>query len=104
MSRNSSNATAADRRPVDWAALVPLLAHPVRMAIIEALVWIGAPLSASDLDKVLDKRFGLGNVSYHLRELTKVGAVRLVRGRQVEHFYRLSDQMLAPSPARSGPA
>jgi len=65
-------------------------------------------MSASDLDKVFDRRPGLGHVSYHLRELAKAGVVKQTRTRQVrgaiERFYRLSDQMLVPSPAHLGEA
>lgn len=32
--------------PFDWAALVPLVVHPMRVTIIEALCWVGEPLSA----------------------------------------------------------
>jgi DNA-binding transcriptional ArsR family regulator len=120
MSRTSSKATPADRRPVsrtgdrtktgderafDWAALVPLLVHPLRVAIIEALVWIGKPLSATDLTKVFDNRFALVNVSYHLQELAKGGVVKRTRSRQVrgvvEKFYGLSGRMLAPPSAQT---
>ena len=119
MSRTSSTATQPDRRPVgragdstttgderafEWAALVPVVFHPLKVAIIEALVWIGVPMSATDLDKALDNRFGLGNVSYHLRELAKAGVVKQARTRRVrgavERYFRLSDQMLTLPPAR----
>ena len=30
----------------DWEALVPLVIHPLKVAILEALEWIGQPLSA----------------------------------------------------------
>jgi hypothetical protein len=77
----------------------------LKVAIIEALAWIGKPLSATDLNKVLDNRFGLGNVAYHLGELAKTGAVKRTRSRQVrgavEKFYGLSRRMLAPSSART---
>lgn len=119
MSRPSSNATHAERRPVsraddetteggeptfDWAALVPVVFHPLKVAIIEALAWIGSPLSASDLQKVFGGRFPLGNISYHLKELARIGALRRagkrpVRG-TVERFYFFSDEMLVPAPAQ----
>jgi DNA-binding transcriptional ArsR family regulator len=77
----------------DWEALVPLLVHPVKVEIIEAMSWIGLPLSATDLDRVLRGQIGVSLISYHLRKLTEVGALRLdrkeaVRG-AVQTFYVL---------------
>lgn len=110
MTRPSSNATRSKshRAPgpsdekggeptYDWAALVPRVLHPLKVAIIEALLWIGIPLSASDLNKVLDKRFGVGLVSYHLKCLAKLGALkqhhsRRVRG-AIERFYFFPRQL-----------
>jgi hypothetical protein len=76
----------------DWEGLVPLVVHPVKVMAIEAIEWIGVPLSASDLTKVIDdKKIGLSHVSYHLSRLGRVGALKLVRTRQVrgslEKFY-----------------
>lgn len=75
----------------DWAALVPLVVHPMRVAIIEALSWIGEPLSATDLRKVFDRKFDLSFISYHVGELAKTGAIVNVRKREVrgatERFY-----------------
>jgi len=76
----------------DWGELVPLIVHPLKVMIIEAIDWIDEPLSASDLTKVVDrKKFGLSHVSYHLNQLGKVRALKVVRRRQVrgsiEKFY-----------------
>jgi hypothetical protein len=76
----------------DWGELVPLIVHPLKVTIIEAIDWIDEPLSASDLTKVIDrKKFGLSHVSYHLNQLGKVGALKVVRRRRVrgsvEKFY-----------------
>ena len=62
------------------------------MIIIEALWWIGEPLSASDLTKVIeDEKYGLSHVSYHMVRLAKSGAIEVVRARPVrgslEKFY-----------------
>ena len=77
----------------DWEALVPLLVHPVKVEIIEALAWIGLPLSATDLDRILRGQIGVSLLSYHLRKLTEVGALQRVRREQVrgavQTFYGL---------------
>jgi len=52
----------------DWGTLGSGALHPVRVEIIEALRWIGLPLSAG-------RRMGL-RVEYHLRCLFKLGVVR----------------------------
>ncbi len=75
-----------------WDALVPHVVHPLKVSIVEVLHWVGQPLSASDLTKVIDdERFGLSHVSYHLVKLAEAGAIRVVRKRKVrgsvEKFY-----------------
>jgi hypothetical protein len=88
MNRTASQATP---HPFAWDALVPLLVHPMRVAVIEALVQIGQPLSARDLEKVFDEKFDLSLISYHVVQLAKVEAIVKVRERQVrgslEKFY-----------------
>lgn len=78
--------------PFIWDALVPHIVHPLKVTIIEALHWIGEPLSASDLTKVIeDERYGLSRVSYHMVKLAKAGALEVVHSRPVrgslEKFY-----------------
>jgi DNA-binding transcriptional ArsR family regulator len=82
--------------PFDWAALVPLLVHPVKVEIIEAMSWIGLPLSATDLDRVLRGQVGVSLLSYHLRKLAEVGAIKRVRQEPVrgavQSFYALAGE------------
>jgi DNA-binding transcriptional ArsR family regulator len=78
----------------DWSLLVPYLIHPLRVAIIEAMAYLGQPLSASDLRKLLDTaEFHLSLISYHAKKLRKAGALVQVRERKVrgsiEKFYVL---------------
>src|SRR5689334_4410066 len=73
--------TAAPVQPAlafNWETLVPLLVHPVKVEVIEALAWIGLPLSATDLDRILRGRVGVSLLSYHLRKLAEVGALERV--------------------------
>jgi DNA-binding transcriptional ArsR family regulator len=80
-------------RSFDWEALVPLLVHPVKVEIIEAMSWIEAPLSATDLDRILVGRIGVSLISYHLRKLAELGAIEKVRQEMVrgavQTFYAL---------------
>jgi DNA-binding transcriptional ArsR family regulator len=77
----------------DWEALVPLLVHPVKVEIIEAMSWIEQPLSATDLDRILVGRIGVSLISYHLRKLAELGAIEKVRQEMVrgavQTFYAL---------------
>jgi hypothetical protein len=77
--------------PFDWDALAPLLAHPMRVTIVEALRWVGEPLSATDLRKLFDDQFTLPFLSYHVVTLARGGAFVMVRERPVrgsiEKFY-----------------
>ncbi|HVD41538.1 MAG TPA: helix-turn-helix domain-containing protein [Solirubrobacterales bacterium] len=78
----------------DWEALVALLVHPVKVSIIEAMSWIGEPLSATDLDRILKGRVGVSLISYHLRKLVELGVIEPVRKETVrgavQTFYGLS--------------
>lgn len=88
--------TAAPPEPTafKWEALVPLLVHPVKVEIIEAMSWIALPLSATDLDRILHGHIGVSLLSYHLRKLTEVGAISRVRQEPVrgavQTFYALN--------------
>jgi DNA-binding transcriptional ArsR family regulator len=68
--------------------LVKALAHPLRVQILDVLEERVA--SPSDLAEELGAP--LGNVSYHVRTLTELGLLKLVRRRTrrgaVEHYYR----------------
>lgn len=79
--------------PFSWEELVPLLIHPLRVATIEALRYIGEPLSTADLKVIFDEDYALSVISYHLVTLAKVGAVVVVRQRQLgattERLYAL---------------
>ena len=101
--RSTGKSDATGGEPVyDWAALVPLDLHPLKVAIVEALSWIGTPLSASDLNKALNEQFGVSLVSHHVRCLAELGALEERSKRQVrgatEHFYFFSAQHLLGDP------
>jgi hypothetical protein len=74
--------------------LIPISVHPVKVAIIEAMQWIGVPLSPRELDRIFDEEFGVSLVSYHMRTLADVGVVKRVRQQSVrgavQSFYTLA--------------
>jgi DNA-binding transcriptional ArsR family regulator len=84
--------TVKGDEPFSWDVLVPLVVHPLKVAIVEALWWIGEPLSATDLTKVIgDEEYGLSHISYHMVKLADAGAIEVVSTRPVrgslEKFY-----------------
>jgi DNA-binding transcriptional ArsR family regulator len=73
--------------------LVKALAHPLRVQILAVLQ--DRTASPSDLAEELDAP--LGNVSYHVRILAKLGLLKLVRKRQrrgaIEHMYQAAGRV-----------
>ena len=89
-----TTAPTSPSQSFNWEALVPLLVHPVKVEIIEAMSWVDVPLSATDLDRVFHGQIGVSLLSYHLRKLAEIGALRRssqeqVRG-AVQTFYALA--------------
>jgi hypothetical protein len=74
--------------PVDWTTFVPGLIHPTKVLVIEATLWIGRPLSASELEKVFDNTLGVSTISYHLRSLAPPDARGTSAGRRRESATR----------------
>jgi hypothetical protein len=73
--------------PFDWPCLVDRYVHEFKVAIAEALDWIGQPLSAKELWYVLDltTQSEYQTLAYHARTLERMGltvefAFREVRG------------------------
>lgn len=90
----SAGGSLGEDRAFDWAALLRLV-HPLKVAIVEALLFSGRPLSASDLSKCFGGAAGgLSHISYHVGSLAKAGVIEQVSERQVrgavEKFYSLS--------------
>ena len=70
---------------LDWAALAPRLVHPAWVAILEALFYVGHPLSAAELRALFDEpeSYCLSIVSSHLAKLTGYGVLAEMGSRQV---------------------
>jgi DNA-binding transcriptional ArsR family regulator len=81
------------RGDFDWGVLVPHFLHPTKVGILETLRWVGLPMSANELTCSFENQEKLGNMSYHLRDLARRGAVEIFSARQVrgarETYYRL---------------
>lgn len=82
----------------DWATLVPFVVHPMRVAMIEALRWIGEPLSASDFEALFfAEEISTSMASYHLVELARAGAVAKVSERQIRGAVKKSYFLAKPA-------
>jgi DNA-binding transcriptional ArsR family regulator len=66
-----------DPRPLTDAKEMRALAHPVRLALLEALVRVG-PLTATEAAEIVDE--SPANCSFHLRTLAKYGFVEEAEG------------------------
>ena len=90
--RAGSGAISGDGLQFQWDSLVPHFVHPIKVAIIEAMLWTGRPLSASELARIFLEEFDLSLVSYHLNKLAEAGVFvqvgeRQVRGAVQRFFY-----------------
>jgi hypothetical protein len=67
-----------------WQTCVSHVLHPVKVAIIEAHLWIGQPLSAKDLERLFDyDPYYLATVSYHCNKLAEIEVLSLLEKRPV---------------------
>lgn len=77
----------------DWAALAALSIHPLKVGIIEALRYVGRPLSATELAELLaDAHYSPELVSYHAGALVKLGVLGVsetdrIRGALRNYYY-----------------
>ena len=81
-----------DGQTVDWVELVASFIHPIKVTIIEALGWIGRPLSPSLLEEMFaDEGLYLSLISYHASSLCDLGVIEIVATRPnrgaLERFY-----------------
>lgn len=72
---------AAAQCSFDWAEFTRLV-HPMQVAIVEALLWIGQPLSAKDFSLLFAGQIEhavakTSFMSYHVRALAKAGLLEL---------------------------
>ena len=75
----------------DWNTALYRLLHPAQIAIVEAHLWIGRPLSARALQRVLSGGWAPSTISYHVRHLAAAGVLgelytSPVRGGAERHY------------------
>ena len=61
-----------------WSALPAKAIHPIRVPMVEALRWIGAPLSAIATVDVLDGYLSMSEAAHHLQALEALDVVEPV--------------------------
>jgi Sigma-70, region 4 len=90
-----------------WELYVANFVHPLKVAAVEALCWMGAPLSAVQLTKLCSgggESFREPNVRYHLHQLVKVGVLEIVSSgpfdqeRKVDTFFYFADRARPGDP------
>jgi hypothetical protein len=97
---SSAERPALRRQPqFAWPSLIECQVHPVKVAAVEALRWIGGPLSARELWLI-----GMGDPAYatvchHVKFLLDLGFIELTHQRPrrgaMEKFYVLAPDRAA---------
>jgi hypothetical protein len=74
---------ASDSHFPGWEPFVPKLVHPIKVAVVEALLSVGKPLSAVQLVtdiRCAGMRVSESNLRYHLNHLVEIGLLKVVPG------------------------
>jgi hypothetical protein len=79
----------------DWSVVVPHIANPTKIAIIELLCRERRPLSATKMLSLLDDPdLTVGRLDYHCKTLDRAGVIRVYctrsQGAANEVFYELA--------------
>lgn len=88
-----------DRVAFDWASVIRWRVHSVQVFIVEALSWIGRPLSATELRELCGGAATVDAISFHLKQLAKLDLVEPVarlkvrksQGLKGESFFFFAD-------------
>jgi Sigma-70, region 4/Helix-turn-helix domain len=90
-----------------WELYVANFVHPLKVGIVEALCWMGDPLSAVQLAKLCSgggESFREPNVRYHLHQLVKVGVLEIVSSSpfdqdgEIDTFFYFADRARPGDP------
>jgi hypothetical protein len=94
--RSGSNGGAGDEL-FRWDTLVSRVLHPIQLSMVEALIWIGLPISPSDLSQMYGGEFTNSHTGYHVKVLADHGIVELSGTEQVRgvtrHLYVLTPEL-----------
>jgi hypothetical protein len=71
----SRRAVMSGNREEFWSTVPKKALHPVRVPMLEALWWIGEPLSAIELVDVFDGLFTMWEAAHHLQVIETLGVV-----------------------------
>jgi hypothetical protein len=86
-----------------WEMFLPQFVHPVKVAVVEALLWIGQPVSAAQFTKLFGGAgagFREPNVRYHVRHLVTLGVLEAIppgsfgEGNRTEQFVYFAGQSI----------
>lgn len=94
----SCQVSACSATGLSWDVLLSAI-HPIQIAILEAMAWLARPVSPVELMKMFDEPGDhyLSAISYHMRRLKQLGAVKPIRSRPVrgaqETFWSLTPKM-----------
>jgi hypothetical protein len=96
-----------------WEVYVASFVHPLKVAIVEALCWMGAPLSVVQLTKLCSgESFREPIVRYHLHKLVEAGVLEIVSTNPFDqegdvdmsfYFADEADQVIQGCPPARGP-
>jgi hypothetical protein len=98
---------ASDSPFPGWELYVASFVHPIKVAIVEILCWMEAPLSAVQLSRLCNgggKSFREPNVRYHLHQLVKIGVLEIVSTSpfdeegEVDTFFYFADRTRPSHP------
>jgi hypothetical protein len=88
---------------------VPHFLHPIKVAVIEAMLFIDRPLSARSCEHLFDNGSGVSLIAYHMRAMADAGVVAKVKDKPVrgavQSFYQLPpvDRFLEDSDTHKSP-
>lgn len=105
-SQDGDNVQWRNGHRFNWEALIACVLHPAKVAIIEALMCIDRPASATQIEELFaGSKFYLGIITYHLKGLEGMGVLEIARTEAVrgatEKFYFFPDAMPAVGTRQS---
>jgi hypothetical protein len=75
---SSSNDSTGSDPKLSWDAFVLSHLHPTKFIIVEAMRWIGRPISATELERIVGGELELTHFPYHLKRLVAMEVLEVV--------------------------